>query len=117
MRLLQSFNFTQVSTATLIAHGLIEASAQFDQTTVGIAIRTDSATMDFAFDQTTVANLILAGVATIDAVFVMTSNGALLWERVDPGTTSSWSGITHTGDTWTEISYGGTNDTWTEMVK
>ena len=47
----------------------------------------------------------------------MTANGAFLWERVDPGTTSNWSDITHTGDTWTEISYSGTSDTWTEMVK
>jgi hypothetical protein len=112
----QSFNFTQVSTATLIAHGLIEASAQFDQTTVGIAIRTGSATMDFAFDQTTVATLVATGAAEIIAIFVSTANGEILWERIDPGGSPNWLDITHTGDTWTEITVGGTTETWTETV-
>jgi len=41
-----------------------------------------------------------------------------LWVPIDAGSSSeSWSEITHTGDTWSEVSTGGTIETWTEMVK
>ena len=73
--------------------------------------------MDSTFLQTTASIAILSGDADIIFNFDQSTLGALLWEQINAGDTQeNWSEITHTGDTFTEITPSVTNN-WTEMVK
>jgi hypothetical protein len=81
-------------------------------------IATAVAEMLSSFEMSTQAASILSGASSMTFLFVMTTDGGLLWVPIDAGSSSeSWSDITHTGDTWSEVSTGGTIETWTEMVK
>ena len=120
-----------------ILSGVATITAQFDQSTTAAATVVGSQTLNFQFDQTAAANIvklgvqsitsefsqdtdtsvIFVGISSMDLSFVQTTAGALLWEPVDASaTTENWSSITHTGDTWTEISGSDTTETWTETV-
>jgi len=114
----QSGNFTQTSGGNLIAKGLSTQIADTIQTTLAVRIRETALSMDSTFLQTTAPSVVFSGNADIVFIFDQTTLGALLWENLDAGTNQeSWSEITHTGDTWSEVSTSGTIETWTEMVK
>tara|TARA_R100001509_G_scaffold158730_1_gene124313 strand:- start:840 stop:1556 length:717 start_codon:yes stop_codon:yes gene_type:complete len=114
----QSGNFTQTSTGNLIAKGLSTQIGDTIQTTLANRVRETALSVDSTFLQTTAPIAILSGDADIVFSFDQSTLGALLWENLDAGTNQeSWSEITHTGDTWSEVSTSGTVETWTEMVK
>ena len=73
--------------------------------------------MSSTFLQTSAGIGIFSGDYDVIFAFSKTTAGQLLWENLDAGTNESWSEITHTGDTWSEVSASGTIETWTEMVK
>ena len=55
--------------------------------------------------------------AEINALFIMTTNGNLLWEPIDPtNPAENWTQIAHSGGTWTVINAGATTNTWTNKV-
>tara|TARA_R100000995_G_scaffold76146_1_gene45701 strand:- start:145 stop:621 length:477 start_codon:yes stop_codon:yes gene_type:complete len=120
-----------------ILSGVATITAQFDQTTTAAATVVGSQTLNFQLNQTTAANIvkeaaqsvtsefsqetntsvIFSAISSMDYNFTQSTAGNLLWEPVDADTTvESWSSITHTGDTWTEISGSGTTETWTDTV-
>jgi hypothetical protein len=79
-------------------------------------IATAVAEMLSSFEMSTQAAAIFSGASSMTFLFVMTTDGGLLWVPIDPGGTPNWSAISHTGDSWTEISGSGTTETWTETV-
>ena len=80
--------------------------------------------MDSQFDLSSLGGLLIIyhgageGPIEINSVFVITANGDILWVEVDAGATTeeSWTQVTHTGDTWTEINAGTSSETWTNKV-
>ena len=61
--------------------------------------------------------LIQDGEAHLEFGFVQTTDGELLWVRMNVNTPAeTWTAISHSGDTWTEINAGGIVNTWIEKV-
>ena len=65
----------------------------------------------------TLGGFLLTTSQTMDSLFVITTNGDILWVKIDAGgTPESWTQVTHTGDIWTEINAGTSSETWTNKV-
>jgi hypothetical protein len=70
----------------------------------------------FDFTQTS-GILIYDNDLNVVSVFAMSTEGALLWERINASVPSeNWTPITPAGGTWTEINANGNIETWTQMV-
>ena len=72
---------------------------------------------EFGFTQSALGGLIIAG--TLDIVFLVVQSalGELKFVPVDAGQdVETWSDITHTGDTWTDVSASGTTESWTSIT-
>ena len=61
--------------------------------------------------------LIYRSTVDVDFVFVKTTDGALLWEKIDAGASpENWTPVTPSGGTWTEVDADGNIEIWTQMV-
>ena len=67
--------------------------------------------------QSSLGGLLIAGTSDIVFLMVQSTLGELKFVPVDVGqSVETWSEITHSGDTWTEINAGTNAETWTETV-
>ncbi len=67
----------------------------------GTELETD---IEFLAEQSTAGIGIFTGVSTQDFNLTQTATGELLFTEVTPSVTVTWTEITHTGDTWTDVS-------------
>ena len=134
----QSFDFTQDSTGLTIKTGISEASANFISEADAVAIYSAASTSSAEFVQDVLGGIITSGISEqsmqfdsfqvggfliqnsiigLEFGFVQTTDGDFLWVRIDADTPSeTWTGISHSGDTWTEINASGIVNTWNEKV-
>ena len=71
---------------------------------------------EFEFNQ--VAGILIQDAEIeVDYFFVQTADGALLWERIDAGSSpENWTPVAPSGGTWTEVDANGNIEIWTQMV-
>ena len=112
------FNFTQTSAAIAILYLLSDQDAQFDFDPLGGLILDTDLSLDAQFDITqALGGLLRFASQSMDSVFIITTDGAILWVKVDAsGTPENWTQVTHTGDSWTQINAGTSSETWTNKV-
>jgi hypothetical protein len=118
--------------------GKSDQSFEFEQTSIPIVISNSSTDMSFEFYSEIVPSIIKSGllevVSTFDLIqtsgiliyrnnfnvdfaFAMSTNGALLWERINANTPSeAWTQVNVSGGSWTPINASGTIETWIEKV-
>ena len=66
----------------------------------GTELETD---IEFLAEQSTAGNGIFTGASTQDFNLTQTATGELLFTEIVPSVTVTYTEITHTGDTWTDI--------------
>ena len=60
---------------------------------------------------------ILSGSSDITILVVQSALGELKFVPVETGqSTETWSAITHTGDTWSDVSASGTGESWSDVT-
>ena len=134
----QAYKFIQDSIGQFMAGGTSEQSFNFTKDTSAIALFSPPLDLNFSFTEENIASkvvtsslelqnelefvqtggiLIYRSTVNVDALVIQTTNGALLWERVDADTPSeSWIKVSHSGGTWTEIDASATIEQWTKTV-
>jgi hypothetical protein len=134
----QSSEFTQSTAANRIISGVSDQVSSFEQSTAASKITNTSSEMTSEFTKSFLASVIKSGVIenivtfdfiqtsgiliyrnnfNVDFAFAMSSNGALLWERIDANTPAEiWTEVTASGGAWTPVNTGGTIETWIEKV-
>jgi hypothetical protein len=108
---------TQTSTGIYISAGASsEVNFNFNESSVGTRVRTNSSDIESAFTKTSNAIMIRSGVATKDLNFNQDTFGELLFEDVNAGVTpESYVTITPSGtESWTTVNPSG-SETWIEI--
>lgn len=134
----QDYNFIQESISQFVAGGTSEQSFDFTESASANAVFSREVDINFNFIEDSNAGRVISNIIefqnelefvqtggiliyrstiNVDAVVIQTTNGALLWERVDADTPSeSWLQVSHSGGTWTEIDASATIEQWTKTV-
>ena len=134
----QSSEFVQSADPTKIISIKSDQVSSFEQSTDASKITNTSSEMTSEFTKSFLASVIKSGVIenivtfdfiqtsgiliyrndlNVDFAFSMSSNGALLWERIDANTPAEiWAEITASGGAWTPVNAGGTIETWIQKV-
>lgn len=114
----QSANFTQSSSANVDFSGAAAVDFEFSQESSGSRVNTGVLALvsEFELDETA-GILIYDNELHVDFFFVQTTNGALLWEKIDAGASpENWSPVAPSGGTWTEVDANGNIEIWKKMV-
>ena len=114
----QNSEFTQDTAPNMLYSAVSEQIAEFIQSTNASATYSNSFSIESVFIQTSLGSIVKdPGPVAINAIFVQTTDGRLLWERIDADQPAeNWVQIAPTGGTWTEINASGIIDNWTEKV-
>ena len=84
----------------------------------GSRLISSSSSLEGSFTQDTVAITLLSGLSEMDVLFVQTSDGAVLWANLEPGTQESWTDLTASGaEVWVDLSTSTSPESWTDVTR
>jgi len=100
-----SSSATQTSTGVgiFVSSSTLDSSSVASSSAVFIKGSTLETSLSFTSEQLSVGNSTLVGTSTQDVNFTQTTTGELLFTEIVPSVTVTYTEITHTGDTWTDI--------------